>query len=108
MNKLYFSPEALNDLDEIWTYIARELQDSEAAQSTLDKILDQAENLKSFALIGPRLSSITVFDSEYRFLVSGNYIIFYRVREDSVFVDRILSAKRDYLRILFGKTEDIE
>lgn len=108
MHKLYFSLEALKDLDEIWTYMTQELRAPEAAQSTLDKILDKTEALKRFALMGARLSSITAFDSEYRFLVSGNYIVFYRVMKDRVFVDRVLSARRDYMRILFGKSEDIE
>lgn len=32
MNKLIYSSEALNDLEEIWTYINNELQNPAAAQ----------------------------------------------------------------------------
>ena len=32
----------------------------------------------------------------------GNYISFYRAYDSEVFIDRILYARRDYMRILFG------
>ncbi|WP_042331007.1 type II toxin-antitoxin system RelE/ParE family toxin [Desulfosporosinus orientis] len=35
MNKLLYSPEALNDLDEIWAYINNELLNPAAAQKTV-------------------------------------------------------------------------
>ena len=41
-------------------------------------------------------------ESDYRFLVSGNYLSFYRTYGNEVYVDRILYARRDYMRILFG------
>ena len=40
--------------------------------------------------------------SDYRFIVSGNYISFYHVYGKEIYVDRILYARRDYMRILFG------
>lgn len=48
------------------------------------------------------LSSIADIESDYRFIVSGNYISFYRSYGSEVFVDRILYARCDYMRILFG------
>jgi plasmid stabilization system protein ParE len=52
--------------------------------------------------MGPSLSSITEVESDYRFLVCGNYLTFYRVKGKDVYIDRILYGRRDYLRILFG------
>lgn len=40
-------------------------------------------------------------ESDYRFLVSGNYLIFYRAYGAEVYIDRVLYGRRDYLRILF-------
>ena len=37
---------------------------------------------------------------EYRFLPVRNYLVFYRVTAEGVFVDRILYKKRDYLPLL--------
>ncbi len=68
MNKLLYSPEALNDLDEIWTYINNELQNPAAAQKNVSDTLDAIEKLQDFAELGPLLSSITEFESDYRFM----------------------------------------
>ena len=51
---------------------------------------------------GPPLSSIMDIENDYRFITSGNYISFYRVCGSEVYIDRILYALRDYMRILFG------
>ena len=62
------------------------------------------EQLENFSEMGALLASIANVDSDYRFIVSGNYLIFYRVSGMDVYVDRILYGRRDYLRILFGDT----
>lgn len=105
MNKLRYSPKALNDLDTIWVYIQNELQNPAAAQSTVSNILSAIERLRDFAQIGPLLSSICEIESDYRFLVCGKYIAFYRVEDSEVLIDRILYGKRDYMHILFGKLQ---
>ncbi|MEN6488660.1 MAG: type II toxin-antitoxin system RelE/ParE family toxin [Smithella sp.] len=106
MYKLSYSPEALNDLDEIFAYIQNELQNPAAAQGTVSDIFDTIEKLRDFPEIGSLLSSITGFESDYRHLICGNYIIFYRTNNANVFIDRILYGRRDYLRILFNGTSE--
>lgn len=44
---------------------------------------------------------MTDIESDSHLIVSGNYISFYHTYGNEVYVDRILYAKRDYLRILF-------
>jgi addiction module RelE/StbE family toxin len=102
MNKLLYSPEAINDLDEIWIYINNELQNPAAAQKIVSDILDTIEKLQDFSELGPPLSSITDFNSDYRFLVCENYIVFYRVVGLDVHIDRVLYGQRNYISILFG------
>lgn len=108
MNKLSYSPEALNDLDEIWAYIFEYLQNPKAAKNTMDSILGTIEKLREFAEMGSPLSLITEIENDYRFLVCANYMAFYRINKDEVTIDRILYCKRDYLRILFGKPTEKE
>ena len=107
MNKIYFSPEARNDLVELEAYIREELESPQAAAATVQRIFEKVEILEKRALMGAKLSSVTDIESDYRFLRSGRYLIFYRVRGESVFIDRILYERRDYMRALFGedKTE---
>lgn len=104
MNKLHLAPEAQNDLDEIRSYIAEDLENPQAAQSTVGGIMKNVRLLMDHALIGAPLSSIAEVDSDYRFLVIGNYMVFYRVNGADVFIDRVLYGRRDYLRILLGDT----
>ncbi len=105
MNNLYVSKEAQNDLAEIKAYITQELKNPDAAIATVSKITKKIRALKNQAYIGALLSSVADTESNYRFLVSGNYLIFYRAYEKEVYIDRILYARRDYMRILFGDAQ---
>ena len=108
MNNLYLSDEAQNDLVKIKAYITEDLENPDAALATVGKITKSMRILKTHAYAGAPLSSIVDTDSDYRFLVSGNYLVFYRVCGNDVYVDRILYGRRDYMRVLFGDTQRTE
>lgn len=108
MYNLYFSPKAQSDLAEIRDYITDELENPTAALATISKITKKIRILKNHALAGALLSSIVDIESDYRFLVSGSYLVFYRVYGKDIYIDRILYGRRDYMRILFGDTKTIE
>ena len=40
--------------------------------------------------------------SGYRFVMFKNYLAFYRISGSDIYVDRVLYAKRDFMKILFG------
>jgi len=105
MSRLSYSPEALNDLNQIWVYISEDLKNHAAAQNTIDNILDSIEKLSEFPEIGTSLNAIVDIESDYRFLVCGNYLAFYRLVKSEVKIDRILFSSRDYIRILLGYEE---
>ena len=100
-NNIRYSAESRRDLDDIWDYIVSELQNRVAAERVVDRILDAVERLKDFAEMGALLSSVADVGGDYRFLVSGNYMVFYRVNGRDFFIDRVLYGRRDYLRVLF-------
>lgn len=101
MNSLHIAPAAQKDLLEIKKYITEDLENPDAALSTVSKITKTIRTLYDHALIGTPLSSIADVSSDYCFLSSGNYMVFYRVNDRDVYVDRILYGHRDYLRVLF-------
>ena len=101
-NKINYSPEALQDLDDIGDYIAIELSNPQAALRILNIIIEDITLLANNPLMGANLSSITGIASDYRFLVVRNYLVFYRFSNGIIFVDRILYGRRDYLSILLG------
>lgn len=98
-----YTTQSRHDLDDIWDYIAFDLQNPTAAESTLDHIMDAVDQLNLFPESGAPLSSISDFAvyPDERFLVSGNYLVFYHTAHTDVFIDRVLYGGRDYLRILF-------
>ena len=102
MNNLHLSEEAQNDLFEIKSYNEEELLNPSAALATVSKITKSPRVLQNYAYAGALLSSIADIESDYRFIISDNYISFYRAYGSEVYIDRILYARRDYMRILFG------
>ena len=102
MNNLHLSEEAQNDLVQIKAYIEERLLNPSAALATVSKITKSLRILRTYAKAGALLSSIAEVESDHRFLVSGNYLSFYRTYGNEVYVDRILYARRDYMRVLFG------
>lgn len=105
MHKIRFSPEAAYDLEQTKVYITEELGSEQSAIKTVSDILKRIKTLADYPQIGAALSSIVKIDTDYRFLVCGNYIVFYRVEGETVFIIRILYGKRNYLEILFGTIE---
>ena len=100
-NKIHYSPESRRDLDDIWDYIVSELQNRSAAARVINRIIDAVDPLKNFAEMGTPLSSIADIGTDYRFLVSGNYMVFYRVQGNDVYIDRVLYGRSDYMSVLF-------
>lgn len=88
-------------MDDIWDYIVSELQNRSAAERVIDRIMDAVDQLENFAEMGTPLSSIADVGTDYRFLVSGNYMVFYRVQDSNVYIDRILYGRSDYMSTLF-------
>ena len=102
MARVSYSRAAIRDLEEIGDYVAERLKNPIAALNTVNKIQDAIDNLGEFPLMGAPLSSISYADTDYRFLVCGSYLAFYRLDGEAALVDRILYGKRDYLSVLFG------
>ena len=101
-NKIHYSSESRRDLDDIWDYIVSVLQNRSAAERVIDRIMDAVDPLKNFAEMGTPLSSIADIGTDYRFLVSGNYMVFYRVQGNDVYIDRVLYGRSNYMSILFN------
>ncbi len=105
MNEIVFSPQAAADLAQIKMYIAEELQNEIAAASTVRKILKSIRLLETFPEAGPLLTAIVDFATDYRYLVCGSYTAFYRYENQKVYIVRVLYGRRDFMRILFGKSD---
>ena len=106
MAEIRFSPDAVTDLRDIETYISDELGNKHASKEIVQKILKQIRLLSEFPNLGAPLSSVVDLDTNYRFLVSGSYLTFYRTEGNEVYIVRILYGRRNYLQVLFGVSSD--
>lgn len=101
MDRILFSPQAKSDLVEIGDYIAFQLRNKPAAKGVITRIREQIFSLVQFPESGTPIQ-FSGSNFVYRYVVCGNYMIFYHLTENAVYIDRILYGRRDYLSILFG------
>jgi len=103
MSNIKYTPEAEDDLAIIKEYISEKLGSPVAALNTVTKISNKIRKLEQFPEMGAPLSSIINIITDYRFLVCANYLAFYRIEGNDVYIIRILYGRRDYVTILFGE-----
>ncbi|MGM9551214.1 MAG: type II toxin-antitoxin system RelE/ParE family toxin [Clostridia bacterium] len=99
--KIRVTQAALNDLKEIKAYIENDLSNPIAANNVIKRIINDYSRLEFSPNMGPSLSSKVPFETDYRFIVSGNYLVFYKTDEQYVSIYRVLYGRRDYLKIIF-------
>lgn len=95
------TPAALQDLKDIRKYISDELSNPIAATNTIKRIIKTYSKLETMPQMGTLLQQSLHLDIPFRFLVSGSYLIFYKVT-DNIEIHRIINGRRDYARILFA------
>ena len=103
MTEIRFSPQAIDDLRETVAYITDELSNEQAAKNVVAKIIERIHVLADFPESGAKLSSIVNVDTNYRFVVCGNYTTFYRYEDGVVYIVRILYGRRNFMQVLFGE-----
>lgn len=99
-----YTPEAVRDMEAVWDGVYEASKNYDIADRYIEEFAEAIAAKKTFPLSGIPL--------EYRGLFTGFYSVnykkykaFYRVRDDYMEVVRIIMAKSDYMKILFGETE---
>lgn len=95
--KLKFLQPALEDLEEIVLYIAKDSKD--AALKMHDEIVAQAKKLKSFPKLGREVPDRKMGESGFRMLIISPYIAFYRLIGNDIYIYRVLHGMRNYSMI---------
>jgi toxin ParE1/3/4 len=90
--------KAQADLLEIQSYIGRERPS--AARRVVDGLLHAIDTLSENPERGPLARDEWLRRQNFRFLVSGPYLICYKSGRGGVRVYRVLHGKRDYRRFL--------
>ncbi len=93
MSRVTKSPAAIDDLLDIWLYIA---QDNRAAADVLiDSIDNKCRILAEHPHMGRRRAEL---GSDLHSFAEGRYVVFYRVRLDGIEIVRVLHGARDIPR----------
>ena len=91
-------PKAEEDLDDIFYYIALELNNTRAAENMINKFSDHIIRLQAFPFSCSLVEDDLLKDKGYRKLIISNYIVFYIVNEEDqkVVIMRVLYGRKKY------------
>jgi len=89
-HQLIIADQAIEDLMEIWLYIASD--SIRGADKFIDFLYEKCTNLCSTPEIGRKRDELL---PGLRCLPAKRYLIFYRIKHDSIEIIRILSGYRD-------------
>ena len=90
MARVFFTRAARDDLIDIWTHIAED--DPAAADRVLDRLDKVASHLADNPQMGPARDDIR---PGLRYLVSGSYLLLYRIDGDDIEIVRAVHGRRD-------------
>lgn len=100
--RIFYSPQARSDLNDIHEYISTNLQNPTAAKNIISKITKSAELLSDQAQLGFSVAEKTGRDTDIRCLLSGNYGVFYQIISAEILIVRILDVRTDYMKYVFA------
>ena len=93
--QVYFTRAAREDLIAIWAHIAED--NPQAADRVLDRLEEAASRLADTPQIGPARDDIR---PGLRYLVSGSYLLLYRIRVGGIEIVRAVHGRRDLKGLL--------
>ena len=104
--ELVWSPAAVDDLNAAADYIESELASPMAAKRLVDSVIEKAQLFADVPGAGTVLRTLSGIDTGYRYMLSGNWMVFLKCVDGRALVVRVLYAKSDYMRALFGEIGD--
>jgi toxin ParE1/3/4 len=89
MRRIIRSAQSEKDLAAVWRYIAAD--NVAAASALLERVDQRIQQLPEFPFIGERQPK---FGANTRRIIEGNYLIFYEVSPDAIYVLRVYHSSR--------------
>lgn len=98
-----YSPLVKEDMDRVWDEVYEASQDFEIADKYIDDMRAEIRKKKKYPKTGTPLSFMGEFTGLY-YVTFKEYIAFYRIIGNMIEVGRVLFARSDYIKTLFGKS----
>ncbi len=93
--KIQITNHALSDMEEIYNYIAEQLQVPDTAMEQYNRIADAVETLDMFPERIKLMDMREEYALELRKMTVDNYSIFFHIKEDQVIVTNVLYSGSD-------------
>ena len=100
MYTLKFSIQYKEDTKSSIRYIKLVLQNPTAAQRLKTEIENTYAKIKQNPLIFPKVPVEHLAEKGYRFVLIRNYMLFFKVKDKVINIDRFLYGPRDWINIL--------
>ena len=84
----------------MWAEVCEASAEPETASRYVDDLMNRIAEKREFPKSGSPLYYEGSFTGYY-FVVFKAYMAFYRVRDDCIFVDRVVFGRSDYMRTIF-------
>ena len=95
-----YSEDSKQDLIEIRRYIKYNLQEPNIAKKLTDKIRKEIRKLSDNNYMYSIIDYDLINKLKIRRIIIDNYIVFYRVKDGSVEIVRIMYGKRNWMKLL--------
>ena len=94
---LHYIPEAIDDLRDIYSYIAYHLQEKRTAQDQVSRIQAEIKKIKKMPEQCQRVAWEPWYSIGMRFLPVDHYVVYYEIDQDNkvVHIDRVVYGGRD-------------
>lgn len=96
-----YSPEGIRDMDMIFDDVFMVSRNLDVTRRYLDDLQDKIESMMNHPKTGTPLYYEELFTGYYSVRFK-EYLAFYRIDGNKMYVDRVLQRKRDYMAVLFG------
>ena len=73
----------------------------------VDSAIEKAQLFADVPGAGTVLHTLSGIDTGYRYMLSGNWMVFLECADGRALVVRVLYAKSDYTRTLFGEISEV-
>lgn len=99
--KLEYSPDAIEDIQEIKRYIAKNLKNPAASKRINEMIVKNCKLLKTHPELGMAAEDRLGEPTELRYLICESWFVFYRILDNTVQIARVIDGRTDYINVLF-------
>lgn len=98
--RVLLTDTAKGDLRDITFYVLEQAKEKDVALRFAGELREQCSALSSSPDRGAYPKDSVLKSAWYRYIVYKEYLIFYRISEDIVYIEGMFNAKKDYMRVL--------